>query len=102
VFVEAVTNRWPGSNPLWPEQVTGTTDLRMALGEIAPAGEHAEWLAHHDPVLRLVGRLAAGMGAGPRLASLDTAVSHRIEDAVKFALASAFPAPETAFDRVFA
>jgi len=102
VFLEAVTKRWPGNNPLWPVPATGTTDLRMATGEIAPRGEHAEWLSHHDPVLRLARELAAGDGAAPRLVSLDTAVRRRIEDAVKFALASPFPAPETAFERVFA
>jgi pyruvate dehydrogenase E1 component alpha subunit len=102
VFLEAVTRRWPGNNPLWPVPATGTTDLRMATGEIAPRGEHAEWLSHHDPVLRLARELAAGDGAAPRLVSLDTAVRRRIEDAVKFALASPFPAPETAFERVFA
>jgi len=53
-------------------------------------------------VLRLARELAAGDGAAPRLVSLDTAVRRRIEDAVKFALASPFPAPETAFERVFA
>jgi TPP-dependent pyruvate/acetoin dehydrogenase alpha subunit len=102
VFLEAVTRRWPGNNPLWPAPVTGTTDLRLATGEIAPRGEHADWLTHHDPVLRLASWLAAGNQEAPRLASLDAAACRRIEDAVKFALASPFPAPETAFERVFA
>jgi acetoin:2,6-dichlorophenolindophenol oxidoreductase subunit alpha len=39
VFLETVTKRWPGNNPLWPEPVTGATDIRMATGEIAPSGE---------------------------------------------------------------
>lgn len=77
------------------------TDLRTATGEIAPAGEHADWLLNHDPVLRLAGRLASADGAG-RLFSLDAAVHHRIDDAVKFALASPLPAVETAYERVFA
>jgi TPP-dependent pyruvate/acetoin dehydrogenase alpha subunit len=102
VFLEAVTRRWPGNNPLWPAPVTGTTDLRMATGEIAPRGQHADWHSHHDPVLRLASWLAAGNREAPRLASLDAAACRRIEDAVKFALASPFPAPETAFERVFA
>jgi pyruvate dehydrogenase E1 component alpha subunit len=102
VFLEAVTRRWPGNNPLWPVSVTGATDLRMATGEIAPPGEHAGWLSHHDPVLRLAGSLASASREAARLASLDAAVRRRIEDAVKFALASPFPASETAFERVFA
>jgi TPP-dependent pyruvate/acetoin dehydrogenase alpha subunit len=103
VFIEAVTKRWPGSNPLWPEPATGTTDIRMASGEVAPGGEHADWLEHHDPVLRL-GRLLAGRGpdAVARLMSLDRKVQARIEAAVAFALESPLPAVETAFDHVFA
>jgi len=103
VFIEAVTKRWPGSNPLWPEPVTGTTDIRMATGETAPAGEHAGWLDRHDPVLRLARSLAGGgTDAAARIKAIDAAARSRIEEAVKFALASPFPAPETAFDRVFA
>jgi pyruvate dehydrogenase E1 component alpha subunit len=102
VFLEAVTKRWPGSNPLWPEPVTGTTDLRMAMGEVKPSGEHADWLLNHDPVLRLARTLALHDGGAARLASLDAAAHHRIEDAVKFALAAPLPAADTAFERVFA
>jgi len=103
VFLEAVTRRWPGNNPLWPEPVTGPTDMRMATGELAPGGEHADWLSHHDPVLRLARTLASYDGGAPaRIASLDAAARQRIADAVKFALASPFPAAETAFARVFA
>jgi TPP-dependent pyruvate/acetoin dehydrogenase alpha subunit len=78
------------------------TDLRTATGEIAPAGEHADWLLKHDPVLRLAGTLASADGAAARLFSLDAAVHHRIDEAVKFALSSPFPAVETANERVFA
>jgi acetoin:2,6-dichlorophenolindophenol oxidoreductase subunit alpha len=103
VFIEAVTKRWPGNNPLWPEPVTGITDMRMATGEIAPAGEHADWLEHHDPVLRL-GRILAGQGAdaATRLVKLDADARARIDAAVTFALGSPFPAAETAIDHVFA
>lgn len=34
-FIEARTVRWPGSRPIWPQLVTGETDLRMAW---EPAG----------------------------------------------------------------
>jgi acetoin:2,6-dichlorophenolindophenol oxidoreductase subunit alpha len=103
VFIEAVTKRWPGNNPLWPEPVTGTTDIRMATGEIAPSGVHADWLEHHDPVLRL-GRIVVGQGADAvtRLVKFDADARARIAAAVTFALGSPFPAAETAFDQVFA
>jgi len=102
VFVEAVTRRWPGSNPLWPEPATGPTDLRMATGEAKPSGEHADWLERHDPVLRLARELARDPVAIARIRSLDEATRGRIEAAVQFALASALPAAATAFDHVFA
>ena len=66
-FVEAVTKRWPGNNPLWPEPVTGATDIGMATGEAKPSGEHADWLEHHDPVLRLGRALAKDAAAIERL-----------------------------------
>ena len=89
--------------PLWPEPVTGATDIRMATGEIAPSGEHADWLERHDPVLRL-GRQLAGQGAGAkaRLVQLDADARARIDKAVTFALGSPLPAAETAFEHVFA
>jgi acetoin:2,6-dichlorophenolindophenol oxidoreductase subunit alpha len=103
VFIEAVTKRWPGSNPLWPEAATGATDLRMATGEIAPTGEHADWLEHHDPVLRLSHSLAGqGPQAQARLALLDDETRAQIDEAVRFALESPWPKAETAFDHAFA
>jgi len=52
-------------------------------------------------VLRLASTLAAHNGGAARLASLDVTAHRRIEDAVKFALASPLPAAETALARVF-
>jgi pyruvate dehydrogenase E1 component alpha subunit len=103
VFLETVTKRWPGNNPLWPEPVTGATDIRMATGEARSSGEHADWLENHDPVLRL-GRLLAGQGAGAkaRVVQLDGEARARIDKAVTFALGSPFPSADTAFEHVFA
>jgi pyruvate dehydrogenase E1 component alpha subunit len=103
-FIEAMTKRWPGSNPLWPEPATGVTDIRIATGGAKAEGEHADWIENHDPVLRLARTLAAGGGgeARTRLHSIDDAVKARIDEAVKFALDSPLPAPATAYDHVFA
>jgi TPP-dependent pyruvate/acetoin dehydrogenase alpha subunit len=103
VFVEAMTKRWPGSNPLWPELATGVTDIRVATGEAAPEGEHRDWLDQHDPITRL-GRLLAKSGgdAARRMHDIDRAVSARIDGAVRFAIDSPLPKAETAFDHVFA
>jgi len=102
VFVEAVTHRWAGSNPLWPDLVTGATDLRMATGEAATEGEHRDWWERQDPVLRLSRELAATAGGVQRLEALDRRVAERIEAARSFALASPFPEGATALDQVFA
>ncbi len=103
VFIEAMTPRWAGSNPLWPELATGITDLRMATGEAATEGPHHEWYEHHDPLLRLARELAKG-GAAPvrRMFALDDATRKRIATAADFAVKSPLPAPETALDHVFA
>ena len=103
VFIEAMTPRWAGSNPLWPELATGITDLRMATGEAATDGPHREWYEHYDPVLRLARALAKGGGESVRnVFALDDATRKRIAHAADFALKSPLPAPETALMHVFA
>jgi pyruvate dehydrogenase E1 component alpha subunit len=103
VFLEAMTKRWPGNNPLWPELVTGVSDIRWATGEAKPSGEHADWLTDHDPIVRLGRALAKnGAAAVKRLHEVDGATRARIDAAVAFALDSPLPAPATAFDHVFA
>ena len=102
-FIEAVTKRWDGSNPLWPQLVTGVTDLRMATGEAATDGVHHEWYEQRDPVLRLARSLAAnGEKATDRLRSLDAQTTARINAAVAFALESPLPEAEQALAEVFA
>jgi pyruvate dehydrogenase E1 component alpha subunit len=104
VFIEAMTRRWAGSAPLWPELATGITDLGMATGETPiPEGPHAEWFARNDPVLRLARLLLAqGGDSAARLRALDAAVCARIGAAERFALASPLPDPATATDFTFA
>ena len=50
-FIHAVTERWAGSQPLWPELATGELDISMAWDDSAMAGEHEDWYRNHDPVL---------------------------------------------------
>ena len=102
IFVEAVTKRWPGNNPLWPEPVTGTTDIGMATGESKPSGQHADWLENHDPVLRLGRALADDAACVERIKSLDKQTRQQIEAAVQFAMSSPLPLASTAYDHVFA
>jgi pyruvate dehydrogenase E1 component alpha subunit len=103
VFFETMTKRWPGNNPLWPELVTGNTDVAVMTGERTYTGDHADWVEGHDPVVRLARRLAAdGPEAVVRIKELDRRVSGEIERAVAAALVAPMPDPSTARDRVFA
>jgi acetoin:2,6-dichlorophenolindophenol oxidoreductase subunit alpha len=103
IFIECVTKRWAGSNPLWPVLATGETDIGMATGEVAIEGEHADWYRFHDPVLRLARTLAAlGTDAIGRIHFYDAEIREDIKRAIQQALASPFPEPETALANVFA
>jgi pyruvate dehydrogenase E1 component alpha subunit len=104
IFIEAVTRRWAGSAPLWPELATGITDIGMATGEVAIAdGPHRAWFETNDPLLRLARELAAaGPQARARLHELDEAARARIREAVDFATASPFPSKDSARHYVFA
>lgn len=103
VFIEAMTRRWAGSAPLWPELSTGITDLRMATGERAIAdGPHAAWYRTHDPVLRLARELRAMGVESAALFAMDAEIQARVAAAKAWALASPVPAPETAGEHVFA
>jgi pyruvate dehydrogenase E1 component alpha subunit len=102
-FFEVMSVRWAGSNRIWPELVTGPLDLRMAWGERSTAGEHAAWFERHDPVLRFARDvLAAKTLSQAELLRLDEDVSKRMEAAERFAIDSPWPAPQSAFDHVFA
>ena len=83
--------------------VTGETDIRMATGEVAAEGEHADWYRHHDPVLRFARTLAAqGAEAVGRIHFYDAEIREEMKLAVAQALESPFPEPETALRHVFA
>lgn len=102
-FLHAVTERWAGSKPLWPELPTGDTDITMAWQEAPYAGEHADWYAHHDPIFLYVRKLLQeGTATREEIIALDRRVSERIEAARKFALESPLPAAETALDHALA
>jgi len=104
VFIEAMTKRWAGSAPLWPELATGITDIGMATDETATSdGPHRAWFTTNDPLLKLARELAAsGAGAKERIHALDRAATSKIKDAVAFATASPLPAADTARDYAFA
>lgn len=103
VFIEALTQRWPGSRPLWPELATGLTDLGAAWDRSRIGGEHAAWIDHHDPVLRFIRTLLdADAIRRDEVIAMDRRVEEKMAAAKAFALASPFPRPESALSGVFA
>ena len=56
-YIEAQTVRWPGSRPLWPQLVTGATDVAMAWDPSRIPDEYRAWHERQDGVLRFVREL---------------------------------------------
>jgi acetoin:2,6-dichlorophenolindophenol oxidoreductase subunit alpha len=102
-FIHAVTDRYAGSQALWPDLPTGQTDISMGWDESRMEGEHQGWFQGHDPVMIYARRLLGdGDLTQEELAEIDKGVRDRLDEAREFALASSPPAAETALDNVFA
>ena len=101
-FIEAVTLRWPGSSPLWPELAT-TFDLDQAWNPALIVGPQSDWIRGHDPLLRAAREIVAQKFADAgQLKARDRTTREQIAAAVAFAIESPMPAPETAITDVFA
>ena len=42
VFLEIMSVKWPGGNRIWPQMLTGLTDIEMAWGDHPITGEHRQ------------------------------------------------------------
>jgi TPP-dependent pyruvate/acetoin dehydrogenase alpha subunit len=103
VFIEAYTERWPGSRPLWPEQATDVTNIASAWDETLITGEHTSWVRDFDPVIRFIrDGLEAGFLNKEDLLERDAQICARMAEARAFAEASAYPDPDSGRDNVFA
>lgn len=102
-FVETQAFRWPGRRPLWPDLVTGESDLAMAWAPGRIPSEHANWHAAHDGLLRFTRELLAAGLAGPdQLLAIDREVRDELTRAARFARESPYPVPQEALEDVFA
>jgi pyruvate dehydrogenase E1 component alpha subunit len=103
IFIEALSERWPGNNFGHPHMVTGKTDVSMIWDESAIKGEHADWFKVHDPLFRL-GRsmIADGTATQDQIADIDRDATDTMAEAKAFALSSPFPDLETIPDYVLA
>ena len=102
IFIEALSERWPGNYYSFPSMVTGYTDV-TAIWEPPAGGEHTDWPGTHDPVLRL-GRVMLAKGAATRddIVEIDREATETMAKAKAFALASPLPDLDTVSDYVLA
>jgi len=103
IFIEALSERWPGNNFGYPRMVTGTTDVSMIWDDSAIKGQHVDWFRVHDPIFRL-GRslIADGLATRDQIADLDRAAVDTMAKAKSFALESPYPDIDTLPDYVLA
>lgn len=102
-FIEARTVRWPGNRPLWPQLLTGETDVAFAWDAARIPAEHEKWWGQQDGVLRFLRELlAAGHVTREQVSAMDAEARDEMTAAVTFALESPYPRPEEALEHVFA
>lgn len=103
IFIEALTERWPGNHYSFPSMATGITDIAMTWDDSLIGGDHADWHRTHDPLLRC-GRvlLAKGVATRDAIGEIDRAVTDTMAKAKEFALSSPLPDIDTIPDYVLA
>jgi len=102
-FIEARTVRWPGNRPLWPQLLTGETQLEYAWDPESISGEHAKWWREQDGVLIYLRELlAADVLSAAKASEIDADARAEMARAIEFALASPYPEPQEALDDVYA
>ena len=101
-FVQAVTERWEGSKPLWPELPMGDTEMTMIWDESNYAGAFEDWYRVHDPIFLYARQLLDGSDVNQDdILALDRQTTAPIADARQWAVESPLPAAETALENVF-
>ncbi len=103
VFIEALTERWPGNYYSFPDMVTGTTDVSMAWDGAATGGDYEAWYRTHDPVLRFARTMIAdGAVTEADLTAMDNRATAIIDEARAFAIQSPPPGTQTVQAHVLA
>jgi len=101
-FVHAVTERWEGSKPLWPELPMGDTDITMVWDESRHAGAFEDWYRSHDPIFLYARQLLAdGDATESDISELDRQAIATITEARAWALESPSTPAATALDNIF-
>jgi TPP-dependent pyruvate/acetoin dehydrogenase alpha subunit len=102
-FIEARTVRWPGNRPIWPQLLTGESNLAMAWDESLIPDEHRIWHTKQDAVLGFIREIvAAGLIEPDGIMAMDDVIRADMKAGVEFALESDYPQAESAMDLVLA
>lgn len=102
-FIETRTVRWPGTALLWPDLVTGVMKLEYAWDPDSIPEKHAIWHREQDALLRYTRELMTTKAVSREiLEHIDQEVLDVVAKACRFAVDSAYPAPEEALTDVFA
>jgi pyruvate dehydrogenase E1 component alpha subunit len=103
IFIEALSERWPGNYYAYPNLISGPTDIVMIWDEARIGGEYADWFRKHDPVFRL-GRtlLADGAASKEQITEIDRQATETMTKARAFAVSSPWPDVATVPDHVLA
>jgi pyruvate dehydrogenase E1 component alpha subunit len=102
-FIEARTVRWPGNRPLWPQLLTGETDVTFAWDASRIPTEYERWWGQQDGLLRYLRELLdAGHLTAEDALAIDRGAREEMASAIEFALESPYPRPEEALEHVFA
>ena len=103
IFIEALSERWPGNFYSHPAMVTGPTDINKIWDDGEFEGEYADWILKYDPIIRL-GRvlLAKDITTRDQVVDIDQQSTAIMAHAKAFALASPLPDLETIDNYVLA
>ena len=103
IFIEALSERWPGNYYSFPSLVTGATELAMIWDNSHIEGDYIDWFRTHDPIFRL-GRvlLANGIVTQDEILKIDREATNIMQKARKFALGSPLPKTEKINEYVLA
>lgn len=103
IFIEALTERWPGNYFSFPSMVTGTTKISMAWDGGSINTEYENWFRVHDPVLRFARELiVSGVATVGDITAIDMEATEIVTEASGFALNSPIPGSDSVFDHVIA
>jgi pyruvate dehydrogenase E1 component alpha subunit len=101
-FIESRMYRWPGQFGSWPRLVQGPFQAHYAWAPETVPQAYRQWWLERDPVVRLTRELVDdGILTRAQAEAMTDEATRRVDEAERFAQASAFPLPAAATKHVF-